>query len=148
MKIEKRLKKQKEVLKGLSKSVEILTELVNDFDRILESLIEEVEEKNKDVSEEEADRVINEMSEKHSMNIVDFFNVFGLLNGEQSIVDGVEGISKQGCDGINKEKKAVCFMLKEDDSYTFYPYASSFTLTKDDILDILDIKEGTAEFIL
>jgi len=169
MKVEKKLKMLKETLANLSESVETLvessntlSEAVDDFNDILEALIEEVEEKNmKDISVEEADKVINRiLTDEQEAKLNNEFNkvpdeseffadVFvDVINKLlDHIIEEVESrCEEQPC--CKEEKEAVAFCLKEGDSYTFYPYKSTFTLSRAELLEMLSFEDEEAEFIL
>lgn len=152
MKVEKKLKMLKETLSDLSESVETLvessntlSEAVDDFNDILEALIEEVEVKNKkDISDEEADKVIGEIAE---MVFGKHLDVFTKGNDVFVAIPSCEEPCK-ATPCCEEEKEGVALCLKEGSLYTFYPYKSTFTLSKAELLEMLSFEDEEAEFIL
>jgi len=163
MKVEKKLKMLKETLANLSESVDVLSESVDDFNDILEALIEEVEEKNKkDISVEEADKVINRILtdeqeaklNKEFNKVPDASELFADMLVEvinkllDYIIKDVESNCEEEQPCCEEEKEAVAFCLKEGNSYIFYHYESTFTLSMAELLEMLSFEDEEAEFIL
>ena len=152
MKVEKKLKMLKETARSLSNEVD-------DFNLILEALIEEVEEKNKkDFSMEEANNVINDINKKENevtdsstKGLIDII-LEGIDEFLEKIIEDIESQHEEDafpcCKEEVEKKEAVTFCLKEGDLYTFYPYKSTFTLSRAEIIELLSFEDEEAEFIL